>query len=127
MHVTDKEAEKVRRLCKNFEPHEFQCKCCGACNMDEYLLSSLQKLRDILKTPLIINSAYRCPEYNAIVGGKADSQHLYGKAVDVSLTKLPAENRHDFLAMAALYFNGIGVDKKFIHIDVRKPKNFWVY
>ncbi len=127
MFVTDKEAEKIRRLCKNFEPHEFQCKCCGSCDMDETLLSTLQQLRDATKTPIFLNSAYRCPIYNAKVGGKEDSQHLLGKAVDISFTKIPVSLRHDFMMMCTALFNGVGIDKSFVHVDVRKPRNFWVY
>lgn len=32
--------------------------------------------------PLHINSAYRCPELNALVGGSHTSQHMKGEAVD---------------------------------------------
>ena len=44
----------------------------------------LQPLRDAWGKPLKINSGYRCPELNRLVGGAETSQHLKGEAADVS-------------------------------------------
>lgn len=43
----------------------------------------LQPLRDAWSKPLAINSGYRCPEFNAKVGGVPTSQHVKGEAADV--------------------------------------------
>lgn len=48
------------------------------------VLEVLQPLRDAWDKPLHINSGYRCPELNKIVGGTATSQHLKGEAADVA-------------------------------------------
>jgi len=37
---------------------------------------------------LHINSGYRCPKVNALIGGSATSQHCKGEAVDVSIKSL---------------------------------------
>ena len=39
--------------------------------------------RSIGGKDIIIRSGYRSPKYNSQVGGAKNSQHLYGKAVDV--------------------------------------------
>ena len=44
----------------------------------------LQPLRDAWDKPLKINSGYRCPELNRIVGGVEGSQHVKGEAADVA-------------------------------------------
>jgi len=44
----------------------------------------LQPLRDAWGKPLKINSGYRCPELNRIVGGVETSQHQKGEAADVA-------------------------------------------
>lgn len=44
----------------------------------------LQPLRDAWGGPLKINSGYRCPELNRLVGGVDSSQHLLGEAADVA-------------------------------------------
>lgn len=33
--------------------------------------------------PMVVNSGYRCREVNKLVGGKANSYHLAGKAADI--------------------------------------------
>lgn len=44
----------------------------------------LQPLRDKWGKPLTINSGYRCPALNALVGGAATSQHTRGEAADIA-------------------------------------------
>lgn len=44
----------------------------------------LQPLRDKWGKPLHINSGYRCPALNALVGGVPTSQHAKGEAADVA-------------------------------------------
>lgn len=43
----------------------------------------LQPLRDIYQKPMSVNSGYRCPELNKIVGGSSTSQHVKGEAADI--------------------------------------------
>lgn len=43
----------------------------------------LQPLRDEYQKPMTVNSGYRCPELNRIVGGVATSQHVKGEAADI--------------------------------------------
>lgn len=44
----------------------------------------LQPLRDLWGKPLKINSGYRCPRLNALVGGAPTSQHTKGEAADIA-------------------------------------------
>ena len=43
----------------------------------------LQPLRDLYGRPMEINSGYRCPKLNALVGGVPSSQHVKGEAADI--------------------------------------------
>src|SRR5690606_36979728 len=43
-----------------------------------------QAVRSQLGVPLIVNSGYRNPAYNASVGGATLSRHMYGDAADVT-------------------------------------------
>lgn len=47
------------------------------------VLNVLQPLRAAWGKPLVLNSGYRCPALNKIVGGRPISQHLKGEAADV--------------------------------------------
>lgn len=42
----------------------------------------LNPAREYFKTPFIVTSGYRCALLNQKVGGKSNSQHLKGQAVD---------------------------------------------
>lgn len=42
----------------------------------------LDPIRDIVNTPIIITSGYRCPQVNRLVGGVDNSQHMSGCAAD---------------------------------------------
>jgi len=43
----------------------------------------LQPLRDLYQKRMDINSGYRCPELNRLVGGVPTSQHTKGEAADI--------------------------------------------
>lgn len=45
----------------------------------------LEPLRLWVGQPIIINSGYRCPELNRLVGGVSNSQHQSGEAADIRL------------------------------------------
>ena len=62
------------KLTKNFSKSEFECKC--GCEMPQDVLDNikilaeqLQIVRNKLNKPIKINSAYRCPKHNEIIGG----------------------------------------------------------
>lgn len=48
------------------------------------VLEVLQPLRDALGEPMEVNSGYRCPELNRLVGGTSTSQHPKGEAADIA-------------------------------------------
>lgn len=69
-----------------------------------------------------INSAYRTPEYNKKVGGVNDSQHVQGRAVDISRASYGESPEQLEVILKALGFTGYGVYDTFVHIDTR-PTN----
>jgi zinc D-Ala-D-Ala carboxypeptidase len=79
--------------------------------------------------PFTINSAYRSPEQNARVGGKPNSSHLRGLAVDIRVND--SSTRYIVLnALISVGFNRIGVEGSFIHVDDDKSKSdkvVWTY
>ncbi len=114
-------------LTKNFSRKELACPDCGLCDMKPDFLAKLQQLRESWNRPLILNSAFRCPSHNKIVGGAADSQHLVGNAVDIHC--IDSFERFGLLVRAlSIGFRGIGISKDFIHIDMRDGSAVcWVY
>ena len=53
--------------------------------MDKNFLQKLDRARDVAGVPFIITSAYRCEQHNKNVGGKPNSAHLRGYAVDIKI------------------------------------------
>jgi len=112
---------------KNFTSKELACKCCGVDGTTQEFADKLQKFRDAVGIPLTITSAYRCEKHNAAVGGAKNSQHIRGTAADIKWDDIDGNARSRMLKCAMLIFGGIGIDKKFIHIDSRANETMWVY
>ncbi len=98
-------------------------------NMDASFLKKLDKARELYGKPMIINSAFRTPEHNKEVGGKPNSAHLYGLAVDIRVDG--SRSRFEITtALIEIGFNRIGVAKSFIHVDDDTTKDkdvLWTY
>lgn len=117
-------------LSKNFSRAEFECRCgCGSAKVDPLLIELLQTIRDAAGIPLRVNSGVRCPEHNRRVGGVSNSQHLLGKAADITWTGKAATL---YALIYTLYKAGeiphLGYvklyrGKNFVHVDVRTPKS----
>lgn len=109
------------QLSENFNLTEFECTHPEHrhVQVDTELVNKLQKLRNRLGLPMKINSAYRCTERNKQVGGAAKSQHLLGKAVDISLHNQKLDIKTIADMAQKIGFKGIGLYDTFIHLDVR--------
>ncbi len=109
------------KLTKNFDSSELDCVCCGACNMDPGFMARLQVLRDDFGQAITITSGYRCEAHNKAIGGAAKSQHLYGKAADITHPWLEALHE-----VAKKHFPNAIKGPGFIHVDTG-IKRFWTY
>jgi len=108
----------------NFSPAEIACRGTGKLLVNDEALDKLQALRNCLRKPLIVRSAYRTPEHNRAVGGAKASKHLEGIAFDVAMAN------HDPEALEAaareVGFVGFGFYPRsgFIHVDLG-PARSW--
>ena len=53
-------------------------------NLTKLIDNVLDPLRTAYRKPIYINSGYRCEELNRLVGGAKSSQHMTGKAADIT-------------------------------------------
>ena len=122
------------QLTKNFRLSEFQSKD-GAEMPDEVyenivrLAEELQIIRDKVKLPIKINSAYRSPEHNRKVGGVYNSQHIFGTAADINIIGLSSSKAYliiDKLQHSGyILTGGLGLYRTFVHYDIRGRRSRW--
>lgn len=116
-------------LSTNFTSEEFRCKCpCQRLVVDARLVRAVQQIRDLAGVSVTINSGYRCSEHNKAVGGEPNSEHMTGRAADISATV--GVDRLRELARDIIYIHGIGTDRErgFLHVDVRDGSRVeWTY
>ena len=116
------------QVSRNFKLDDFRCPCCHDVDLNPFLVLALQWLRDRTGKPIVVMSGYRCPEHNnAIgVGASAESQHLFGKAVDIQCSGETPEDLAKF-AEHIPYFRtgGIGIYDHHVHVDVREGAARW--
>jgi len=80
----------------------------------------LQPLRIAYGKPIRINSGYRCPELNRLVGGVPSSQHVKGEAADCVVEGW-AEELLDVLLKNGLPFDQAILYRRrnFLHVSIR--------
>ncbi len=96
------------------------------CYVDPQIAQHVQDLRDAWGGPLILNSTFRSPRYNAAIGGAFFSCHMYGDALDVAIPDTRRARDFYNLALAIgvdfidAFSNTVAADGSgWIHIDDR--------
>jgi len=124
----------MAKITKNFSLEEFKCKDgsdipnTALLNIVE-LARNLEVLRTAINKPIVINSGYRSPKYNAKIGGVKDSQHLRGTAADIKVAGMtPKEVAlviEGLIESGKMKEGGVGVYPTFTHYDIRNRKARW--
>lgn len=118
-----------RKRWPNFSPAELACQCGGRFCRGEYVHSddfvdALQGMRARIGKPISINSAHRCSQWNAAVGGAPLSQH---KAIAVDISLAGQDPRALLTTARAEGFTGFGFHSGFLHLDRRIRPAVWTY
>lgn len=111
-----------------FKPSESMCSCGCGLDIEPELRIVLNRARSIAGIPFIINSGARCKEHNTNIGGRYNSAHIKGLAVDIK-----ADNNESRAiihnALCKVGFQRFGIYDRFIHtdIDLTKPHpRLWI-
>jgi uncharacterized protein YcbK (DUF882 family) len=122
------------KLTKDFNRSEFDCND-GSVMPKEVLLNiqklanQLQVLRDCLGVTITVNSGYRSPSYNKKIGGVSNSQHVIGKAADITAKGYtPAQVNariEELIKSGDMLQGGLGSYSTFTHYDIRKTRARW--
>jgi len=107
-----------------FSPKEMACSHCGKVAVEPRFMDKLLAARILADFPFIVTSGYRCPEFDAQIGGKGP--HTTGEAVDIALRGEQAQVAIRIFLEAG--FMGLGVKQsgadRFIHIDTLDEGRF---
>lgn len=105
-------------MSKYFSASEFRA-CTPSCDiaqMNPAFLALLDKVREAAGIPLVLNSAYRSPEYEKAHGRAGTSAHCEGWAVDIRCNT--SANRYIIVAAALrIGIQRIGIGKTYVHLD----------
>ena len=125
------------KLTHNFSKSEFECKSGEEMPLEvlenvKLLAIQLQKIRDYVGKPIRINSAYRSEAHNKAIGGVKTSQHILGKAADITIDTFTPdevvsiiENMLTNEMLGGFYIGGLGSYNTFTHVDIRDKKARW--
>lgn len=99
------------------------------------LCETLEVIREALGgKPIKVGSGYRDPAYNKAIGGALRSQHMQGRAADITVKGVPQAKVHATIlelwkAGKLPKLGGLGdYPGRFVHVDVRPVKTLvrWV-
>lgn len=115
------------QVAKDFHSGELECPCCKGLVYDQRMIDLLQIMRDIMGIPFVIRSYYRCRIHNdKLLNSSNNSQHLMGKAVDISTAGWSGNQKWELVSCAVRYRLSIGLYKNHIHLDNRVGSpNIW--
>lgn len=123
--------ENYEQITPHFNTFEARCRgencCSGSSPMVKDIWLALEQLRAVVKSPLVITSGYRCLTHNRSIRdsrgrklSKDSSQHCKGTAVDILIPN--GINPHVFFEYCKQVFNGTGLYKNFVHVDLRSGR-----
>ena len=109
---------------KYFKPGEFRCKCGGLyCNgypaeMQESVVKIADAARAHFGKPAHVISGLRCQKWNAHEGGVANSQHMYGEAIDLRIDGVDSETLRQFVAKQPGHRYSYRINGTNVHFDI---------
>lgn len=109
---------------KWFKREEFRCKCGGRyCNgypaeMQEAVVKIADAARAHFGKPAHVISGLRCQQWNAHEGGVANSQHMYGEAIDLRIDGVDSETLRQFVSTQPGHRYSYRINSTNVHFDI---------
>jgi len=122
------------KITENFDSSidQMSCPCCGALVVDNDFIRRIQSLRWLVGKPFVMDKTgggfYRCRDYQlAHHPEHPDSQHLMGRAMDISTIGWSGVDKAVFLKHAFNLGLSVGRDnyKTWFHVDLRPGKKVY--
>lgn len=106
----------------HFKPAEVKCRCCGLYIPNWRLFQCAEIFRTLIGNKRMgVLSGCRCEARNRAVGGAQNSQHLYGRALDLYSPDADWDTQDPAMVQTAIAagFTGIGQGAGKFHVDTR--------
>ena len=110
---------------KYFTREELKCKCGGRyCNgypaePQELLVRLAERAREHFGKHAHVTSCLRCRQHNANEGGVANSRHMYGKAMDLYIDGVTANELYAFFKKQPEVRYTYKVNDRVVHFDIQ--------
>jgi len=112
---------------KYFKIDEFDCQETGENEISEEFVHKLDELRAACGFSFRVTSGYRSENHSIEKRKKSPGTHAQGIAADIAVSG-GAQRMLLVQKALSLGFNGVGVAKGFIHVDVRETTPvLWCY
>ena len=112
----------------HFKREEMRCKCGGRyCNgfpaePQQLLMELADRAREHFGRPAHVVSGLRCSRWNAIQGGVANSQHMYGEAMDIRIDGVTADQLLAWMKKQPEVRYCYKINSTNVHFDIPKGK-----
>lgn len=111
-----------------FKREEMRCKCGGRyCNgfpaePQQLLMELADRTRQHFGRPAHVVSGLRCQRWNQIQGGVANSQHMYGEAMDIRIDGVTADQLLAWMKKQPEVRYCYKINSTNVHFDIPKGK-----
>lgn len=111
-----------------FKRNEMRCKCGGRyCNgfpaePQQLLMELADRARKHFGAPAHVVSGLRCSRWNQIQGGVANSQHMYGEAMDIRIDGVSADELLAWMKQQPEVRYCYAINSTNVHFDIPKGK-----
>jgi hypothetical protein len=111
-----------------FKRDEMRCKCGGRyCNgfpaePQQLLMELADRARKHFGAPAHVVSGLRCSRWNQIQGGVANSQHMYGEAMDIRIDGVSADTLLAWMKKQPEVRYCYAINSTNVHFDIPKGK-----
>ena len=92
-------------------------------NLKELCSNLLEPIREKLNAPIHVSSGYRCKKLNTAIGGAKNSQHIEGKAADITTKELTVEELFQFVCDNFDFDQCIQEFDSWVHVSWNGDKN----
>lgn len=111
-----------------FKRDEMRCKCggqyCGGfpAEPQQLLMELADRARKHFGAPAHVVSGLRCSRWNQIQGGVANSQHMYGEAMDIRIDGVTADTLLEWMKKQPEVRYCYAINSTNVHFDIPKGK-----